>query len=59
MQYEIVEAGSAEEALEKGKVKVGDLVRVSRVVASSAGAGRYSLIHEIEPNPIKLPDGEN
>lgn len=56
MQYEIVEAKSAVEAIEKSKIKAGDLVRVSRVVASSAGEGKYSLIHEIESTPIKLPE---
>ena len=56
MQYEVVEAKSSEEAIEKSKVKVGDLVRVCRVVASSSGEGKYSLIHEIEPCPVKLPE---
>lgn len=56
MQYEIVEAKSAVEAIEKAKVKVGDLVRVSRVTASSSGDGKYSVIHEIEPNPVKLSE---
>lgn len=56
MQYEIVEAKTADEAIAKAKVKAGDLVRVSRVVASTAGEGKYSLIHEIEPEPIKLPE---
>ena len=49
MQYLVVEATSNEEAIKKAAVKVGDLVRVTRVTASSAGGGKFSVMLEVEP----------
>ncbi len=52
MNYEIVEAKTAEEAIGKSKHKIGNLVIVKSITASGNGNGTYSVrVNHIYPIP--------
>lgn len=54
MKYEVVNAKSPEEAVQKASIKVGDLVRVTQIQVSSAGPNQYAVMPTFEPIPHLL-----